>query len=100
MKDEKSAVKFHCIKTLSDKSCRAFNCLSSGINILAGGQQLHPEILPASDLPSPVNGILWEMSELMTQERIDVGPSNLVDCLLYTSPSPRDRQKSRMPSSA
>ena len=25
---------------------------------------------------------------------------NLGDCLLYTSPSPRDRQKSRMPSSA
>ena len=24
----------------------------------------------------------------------------LMDCLLYTSPSPRDRQKSRMPSSA
>ena len=24
----------------------------------------------------------------------------LHDCLLYTSPSPRDRQKSRMPSSA
>ena len=24
----------------------------------------------------------------------------LRDCLLYTSPSPRDRQKSRMPSSA
>ena len=23
-----------------------------------------------------------------------------MDCLLYTSPSPRDRQKSRMPSSA
>ena len=28
-------------------------------------------------------------------------PGGLVDtCLLYTSPSPRDRQKSRMPSSA
>ena len=26
--------------------------------------------------------------------------SNSIDCLLYTSPSPRDRQKSRMPSSA
>ena len=26
--------------------------------------------------------------------------SRLYDCLLYTSPSPRDRQKSRMPSSA
>ena len=27
-------------------------------------------------------------------------PSNYKPCLLYTSPSPRDRQKSRMPSSA
>ena len=26
--------------------------------------------------------------------------TNYTDCLLYTSPSPRDRQKSRMPSSA
>ena len=26
--------------------------------------------------------------------------SKLLSCLLYTSPSPRDRQKSRMPSSA
>ena len=29
-----------------------------------------------------------------------VGPIEGVVCLLYTSPSPRDRQKSRMPSSA
>ena len=28
------------------------------------------------------------------------GGVNYGDCLLYTSPSPRDRQKSRMPSSA
>ena len=27
-------------------------------------------------------------------------PEQIRDCLLYTSPSPRDRQKSRMPSSA
>ena len=26
--------------------------------------------------------------------------SDIITCLLYTSPSPRDRQKSRMPSSA
>ena len=26
--------------------------------------------------------------------------NQFLDCLLYTSPSPRDRQKSRMPSSA
>ena len=63
------------------QSYSAFNCLSSGINILAVGRPLPPEILPPSDLPSPVNGILWEMSELITQERIDVGSSNLVDGL-------------------
>ena len=28
------------------------------------------------------------------------GESVIINCLLYTSPSPRDRQKSRMPSSA
>ena len=32
-----------------------------------------------------------------TQRALD---ALLLDCLLYTSPSPRDRQKSRMPSSA
>ena len=33
--------------------------------------------------------------------RLDVGmDSKYYICLLYTSPSPRDRQKSRMPSSA
>ena len=31
---------------------------------------------------------------------VAAGPSMLKNCLLYTSPSPRDRQKSRMPSSA
>ena len=34
--------------------------------------------------------------ELMSKERVDLE----LACLLYTSPSPRDRQKSRMPSSA
>ena len=29
-----------------------------------------------------------------------IGNPNRYSCLLYTSPSPRDRQKSRMPSSA
>ena len=48
--------------------------------------------------------------ELYTEEQkeriwkeLDKHQSNLIrveDCLLYTSPSPRDRQKSRMPSSA
>ena len=33
-------------------------------------------------------------------EGIRLTPIEISDCLLYTSPSPRDRQKSRMPSSA
>ena len=34
------------------------------------------------------------------QEKEDAWLARLESCLLYTSPSPRDRQKSRMPSSA
>ena len=39
---------------------------------------------------------------MKSRGRTTVGASelNVRDCLLYTSPSPRDRQKSRMPSSA
>ena len=38
----------------------------------------------------------YVIDEFRKQEGIDLSS----DCLLYTSPSPRDRQKSRMPSSA
>ena len=38
---------------------------------------------------------LIKMSDKVTEVTKDILP-----CLLYTSPSPRDRQKSRMPSSA
>ena len=36
------------------------------------------------------------------KEELDKGPKDkeVKSCLLYTSPSPRDRQRSRMPSSA
>ena len=34
------------------------------------------------------------------ESRVSDVPGLVVPCLLYTSPSPRDRQKSRMPSSA
>ena len=38
--------------------------------------------------------------EALRQNWYPTEPRNIKDCLLYTSPSPRDRQKSRMPSSA
>ena len=47
---------------------------------------------------------LSEVAKLATEMGVKLvaqgGLTGLVDCLLYTSPSPRDRQKSRMPSSA
>ena len=48
--------------------------------------------------------ILKEISDEEVRVRIRSALGETVDpidnCLLYTSPSPRDRQKSRMPSSA
>ena len=38
-------------KKCQRQSCSAVNCLSGGINILAGGRPLTPEILAPSDLP-------------------------------------------------
>ena len=40
------------------------------------------------------------LTEVTPEVTAEVTPEVTPDCLLYTSPSPRDRQKSRMPSSA
>ena len=41
------------------------------------------------------------LAKILLDKGIKISGSDVVDsCLLYTSPSPRDRQKSRMPSSA
>ena len=47
--------------------------------------------------PTPARSAPWPTRTLSTSVATHVYPSH---CLLYTSPSPRDRQKSRMPSSA
>ena len=58
-------------------------------NDLSHVSQIYANILKVKTVlqKNKVNG------ELRKPERTDI-------CLLYTSPSPRDRQKSRMPSSA
>ena len=43
---------------------------------------------------------LREAVALVLEANRALSEEDLVGCLLYTSPSPRDRQKSRMPSSA
>ena len=65
--------------------------------------------------PESVGDLFFRWSEPVAMIRLDVPPSDYeisietgslrcggldFPCLLYTSPSPRDRQKSRMPSSA
>ena len=44
-------------------------------------------------------GVAWVLVCLVASTRDNLRVLSLI-CLLYTSPSPRDRQKSRMPSSA
>ena len=51
-------------------------------------------------LPQPKPEELLEIQEQKRKDRLRKTMEDLDPCLLYTSPSPRDRQKSRMPSSA
>ena len=79
---------------------RSFSAKGSGTVVtgtLTGGRLRiddELEVLPAGKTVR-VRGL-----QSLHAERTKVGPGNRTACLLYTSPSPRDRQKSRMPSSA
>ena len=57
-----------------------------------------------SGLLKPINGEIdllgTEISQLKMSEMDRFRGKNIGICLLYTSPSPRDRTRSRMPSSA
>ena len=44
--------------------------------------------------------VFHPMDQFIVEPLFGAGPVHWYTCLLYTSPSPRDRQKSRMPSSA
>ena len=54
------------------------------------GAVLQDEVASDEDIP---------FTQVLKKYFIQGGPG-FMGCLLYTSPSPRDRQKSRMPSSA
>ena len=49
---------------------------------------------------NPSLNIKWDVIAPLRGSEIKIAKTNYKICLLYTSPSPRDRQKSRMPSSA
>ena len=74
------------VRDAEERGCTVF--------VAAAGLAAHLAGTVAAHTLKPVIGI-----------PMDAGPLNghdalLSTCLLYTSPSPRDRQKSRMPSSA
>ena len=57
----------------------------------------------SSDKPSPITKTLYGYSSSQRLKVINAFNSirkNFRACLLYTSPSPRDKRQSRMPSSA
>ena len=74
------------------------------INMLGLAKRLKAKILQASTSEVYGNPIIHPQLETYWGNVNPIGPRACYDegkrCLLYTSPSPRDRQKSRMPSSA
>ena len=110
-------------RTLSGQTAEAFlislshvDLLSVGFNCALGADQLMPyverlsrntdayvSVHPNAGLPNAF-GAYDQTPDTMKDMILPFLEKNLVNivggCLLYTSPSPRDRQKSRMPSSA
>ena len=58
------------------------------------------EISETLDELESVNAYLYSIEALMERILDTKFSNNIESCLLYTSPSPRDRTRSRMPSSA
>ena len=58
-----------------------------------------PKVLIADKL-SPAAVEIFENRGLEVDVNVGLSKDQLIACLLYTSPSPRDQRGSRMPSSA
>ena len=90
-------------------------------SVQSGGESLANQCLDSflnsrgvnyrADMSSPLTGeagcsrlspyiAIGNISMRTIHQHLSTRVAELKDCLLYTSPSPRDRQKSRMPSSA
>ena len=91
-------------------SCdRAFGVLKKKLNltelwtlydivdaVYKSGECNHPELVGFHDGRVAVKTYNWSEKLSLFFKKID----NITTCLLYTSPSPRDKRQSRMPSSA
>ena len=75
--------------------------LSLGLD-LRGGSQLTLLVKPAGDITKVESKQLEAVKEVLERRvnGLGVSEASVTTCLLYTSPSPRDMRRSRMPSSA
>ena len=87
------------------------SCDETGIGVVRGRTLLSNTIASSMDEHARYGGVVPEVAARAHLEALQpsidaalaeagVRLDDLDACLLYTSPSPRDRQKSRMPSSA
>ena len=67
---------------------------------LQGGSYLLLEIDNAPVIEQKLQNLTTTIRNYFKEQSIKINNIKIEGCLLYTSPSPRDRQKSRMPSSA
>ena len=77
--------------------------VGGGLGLLATGFSFWPVVYAAvvGALFSYLPQLFLALAARSRKQKLFLGlPDSLDLCLLYTSPSPRDRQKSRMPSSA
>ena len=69
-----------------------------GVNIMEFCKAFNDKTKSMAGKPVPVEITVYKDKKF--DFKIKSPPASFYICLLYTSPSPRDRQKSRMPSSA
>eukprot|EP00657_Telonema_sp_P-1_P009822 TRINITY_DN4053_c0_g1_i1.p1 TRINITY_DN4053_c0_g1~~TRINITY_DN4053_c0_g1_i1.p1 ORF type:complete len:142 (-),score=49.03 TRINITY_DN4053_c0_g1_i1:77-502(-) len=79
----------------------ALDMINKAGGVTVGGKSYKMKIAYYDDESTPARGA--QLAErLINQDGVKfmLGPYSALICLLYTSPSPRDRTRSRMPSSA
>ena len=73
-----------------------FRIVTNGVEAFAAYREAQYDmVITDLDMPDLAGDELHRLVSKLSAEE-----SRAMPCLLYTSPSPRDRQKSRMPSSA
>ena len=85
-------IQYHVYDTIAE----GFN-YESRLNWLLSQQRLRNNVITTVETLE-VNG--YDGAKAMHNDFLNKGYEGSIICLLYTSPSPRDRQKPRMPSSA